>query len=44
MYVLSVHNISSTIYDFIINIVIVCKIYVGDNTAIIQLFNLYRTE
>ena len=37
--ILSAHNISSTIYDFIINTVKVYKVYAGDNTAIPQLFN-----
>ena len=44
MYVLSAHNICSTIYDFIINTVTVCKVYAGDNTTIPQLFNLYHTK
>ena len=35
MYVLNAHNICSIIYDFIIYTVTVCKIYAGDNTAII---------
>ena len=36
MYVLSAPNICSTIHDFIINTVTVCKVYAGDNnTAII---------
>ena len=33
MYVLSAHN--AVLYDFIINTVTVCKVYAGDNTAII---------
>ena len=39
MCILSAHNICSTMYDFIIYTVTVCKIYAGDNTTILELFN-----
>ena len=43
MYVPSAHNICSTIYDFIIYTVTVCKVYAGDNTTIIPLFSSHCT-